>query len=170
MNRQEKESYLREYEVLKKKGKPFFPYAVMKDSVMALVVVIVIAVMALFLGAEHPEVAELRSNLGLIYEAQGDLRAARRAQVTAYDRALSRLVALERLGLPDEQSADGHPQQVVAAIRPEGGGGRSGRQGRWHGFSNEPPRARGGSAGSVGRRPVCPSSAHREIVRPVRSV
>jgi menaquinol-cytochrome c reductase cytochrome b/c subunit len=53
MNRQEKESYLREYEVLKKKGKPFFPYAVMKDSVMALVVVIVIAVMALFLGAEQ---------------------------------------------------------------------------------------------------------------------
>jgi menaquinol-cytochrome c reductase cytochrome b/c subunit len=53
MNRQEKESYLREYEVLKKKGKPFFPYAVMKDSVMALIVVIVIAVMALFLGAEQ---------------------------------------------------------------------------------------------------------------------
>jgi menaquinol-cytochrome c reductase cytochrome b/c subunit len=53
MNRQEKESYLREYEVLKKKGKPFFPYAVMKDSVMALVVVIVIAVMAIFLGAEQ---------------------------------------------------------------------------------------------------------------------
>jgi menaquinol-cytochrome c reductase cytochrome b/c subunit len=53
MNRQEKESYLREYEVLKKKGKPFFPYAVMKDSVMALIVVIVIAVMAIFLGAEQ---------------------------------------------------------------------------------------------------------------------
>jgi menaquinol-cytochrome c reductase cytochrome b/c subunit len=53
MNRQEKEQYLREYEVLKKKGKPFFPYAVMKDSVMALIVVIVIAVMSIFLGAEQ---------------------------------------------------------------------------------------------------------------------
>ena len=28
MNQAEKEQYLREYEVLKKKGKPFFPYAV----------------------------------------------------------------------------------------------------------------------------------------------
>ena len=36
MNRAEKEQYLREYEVLKKKGKPFFPYAIMKDSTMAL--------------------------------------------------------------------------------------------------------------------------------------
>jgi mono/diheme cytochrome c family protein len=53
MNRQEKEQYLREYEALKKKGKPFFPYAVMKDSVMALIVVVVIIVMALFLGAEQ---------------------------------------------------------------------------------------------------------------------
>ncbi len=53
MNRQEKEQYLREYEVLKKKGKPFFPYAVMKDSVMALVVVLVIVVMSIFLGAEQ---------------------------------------------------------------------------------------------------------------------
>ncbi len=53
MNRQEKEEYLREYEVLKKKGKPFFPYAIMKDSVMALIVVAVIVVMALWLGAEQ---------------------------------------------------------------------------------------------------------------------
>ncbi|MBA2523411.1 MAG: cytochrome B, partial [Solirubrobacterales bacterium] len=53
MNRQEKEQYLREYEVMKKKGKPFFPYAIMKDSVMALIVVIVIVVMALVLGAEQ---------------------------------------------------------------------------------------------------------------------
>ncbi len=52
MNRQEKEQYLREYEVLKKKGKPFFPYAVMKDSAMALIVVLVIMVMSLWLGAE----------------------------------------------------------------------------------------------------------------------
>jgi menaquinol-cytochrome c reductase cytochrome b/c subunit len=49
----EKEEYLREYEVLKKKGKPFFPYAVAKDSAMFLVVFLVIAVMALVLGAEQ---------------------------------------------------------------------------------------------------------------------
>ena len=53
MNRQDKEQYLREYEVLKKKGKPFFPYAVLKDSAMALIVVGVIIVMAVILGAEQ---------------------------------------------------------------------------------------------------------------------
>jgi menaquinol-cytochrome c reductase cytochrome b/c subunit len=39
--------------VLKKKGKPFFPYAVLKDSTMAFVVLIVVAVMSLVLGAEQ---------------------------------------------------------------------------------------------------------------------
>jgi menaquinol-cytochrome c reductase cytochrome b/c subunit len=53
MNRAEKEAYLQEYELLKKKGKPFFPYAVMKDATMALVVVGVIVMMALVLGAEQ---------------------------------------------------------------------------------------------------------------------
>jgi menaquinol-cytochrome c reductase cytochrome b/c subunit len=53
VNGAEKEAYLREYEALKKKGKPFFPYAVMKDSMMALIVVVVIMVMALVLGAEQ---------------------------------------------------------------------------------------------------------------------
>ena len=53
MDRAQKEEYLREYEVMKKKGKPFFPYAVMKDSVMALIVVLVIATMSIFLGAEQ---------------------------------------------------------------------------------------------------------------------
>src|ERR671936_267991 len=58
MNRAEKEQYLREYEILKKKGKPFFPYAVLKDSTMALIVVLVIALMSLVLGAEQgPKVA-----------------------------------------------------------------------------------------------------------------
>ncbi len=52
MNRAEKEAYLRDYELLKKEGKPFFPYAVMKDSTMALVVVLVIVLMSLVLGAE----------------------------------------------------------------------------------------------------------------------
>jgi menaquinol-cytochrome c reductase cytochrome b/c subunit len=53
MNRAEKEQYLREYELLKKQGKPFFPYAVMKDSTMALIVVLVIALLAIMLGAEQ---------------------------------------------------------------------------------------------------------------------
>jgi len=53
MNNAEKERYLREYEVLKKKGKPFLPYAILKDSAMALIVVVVIIVMALVLGAEQ---------------------------------------------------------------------------------------------------------------------
>ena len=52
MNNAEKEEYLREYEVLKKKGKPFFPYAITKDSAMFLVVAIVMIVMSLVLGAE----------------------------------------------------------------------------------------------------------------------
>jgi menaquinol-cytochrome c reductase cytochrome b/c subunit len=53
VNGAEKEAYLREYEALKKKGKPFFPYAVLKDSIMALIVVLVIAALALILGAEQ---------------------------------------------------------------------------------------------------------------------
>jgi quinol-cytochrome oxidoreductase complex cytochrome b subunit len=52
VNRAEKERYLREYEVLKKKGKPFFPYAVLKDSTMALIVAGVIVLMSIMLGAE----------------------------------------------------------------------------------------------------------------------
>src|ERR687891_40778 len=53
MKRAEKEAYLRDYEVLKKKGKPFFPYAVLKDATMALVVAILIVVMSILLGAEQ---------------------------------------------------------------------------------------------------------------------
>src|SRR5918996_1113487 len=53
MNRQEKERYLQDYEAAKKKGKPFFPYAVLKDSAMAFIVVLVIVFMALMLGAEQ---------------------------------------------------------------------------------------------------------------------
>jgi len=53
MNRREKQQYLEEYEVLKKKGKPFFPYAVLKDSTMALIVVATAVVMSLLLGAEQ---------------------------------------------------------------------------------------------------------------------
>ncbi|MGH2951176.1 MAG: c-type cytochrome [Solirubrobacterales bacterium] len=53
MKSAEKESYLREYEVLKKKGKPFFPYAVLKDATMMMVTAGVIVAMALVLGAEQ---------------------------------------------------------------------------------------------------------------------
>lgn len=49
----EKELYLRQYEVLKKKGKPFFPYAVLKDTAMAFVVLVVVVIMSLVLGAEQ---------------------------------------------------------------------------------------------------------------------
>jgi quinol-cytochrome oxidoreductase complex cytochrome b subunit len=52
MNQLEKEEYLREYALLKTKGKPFFPYAIAKDSAMAVVVLIVIILMSLILGAE----------------------------------------------------------------------------------------------------------------------
>src|SRR5687767_6745483 len=52
MNRAEKEKYLREYSVLKAQGKPFFPYAVAKDSIMAAIVVGIIVLMSLILGAE----------------------------------------------------------------------------------------------------------------------
>ena len=52
MNRREKEAYLREYALLKSKGKPFFPYAVAKDGVMACIVMLSIILMSLILGAE----------------------------------------------------------------------------------------------------------------------
>ena len=52
MNQREKEEYLREYALLKAKGKPFFPYAVAKDAVMMMVVMAVIIAMSIVLGAE----------------------------------------------------------------------------------------------------------------------
>jgi menaquinol-cytochrome c reductase cytochrome b/c subunit len=52
MNKREKEAYLREYALLKSQGKPFFPYAVAKDSVMAAIVLLVIILMSIILGAE----------------------------------------------------------------------------------------------------------------------
>lgn len=52
MDRVEKEQYLREYSYLKSKGKPFFPYAVGKDGLMACIVLLVIIMMSLILGAE----------------------------------------------------------------------------------------------------------------------
>jgi menaquinol-cytochrome c reductase cytochrome b/c subunit len=50
MKPRDKEQYLREYQILKSQGKPFFPYAVLKDSVMAAIVLTVIIAMAIILG------------------------------------------------------------------------------------------------------------------------
>jgi ubiquinol-cytochrome c reductase cytochrome b subunit/menaquinol-cytochrome c reductase cytochrome b/c subunit len=61
MNAREKEQYLREYAVLKSQGKPFFPYAVMKDSLMACIVMLVIITMAIVFGAELGPKADLTS-------------------------------------------------------------------------------------------------------------
>ena len=52
MNAREKEQYLREYNVLKGQGKPFFPYAILKDGIMASIVLTTIIAMAIILGAE----------------------------------------------------------------------------------------------------------------------
>jgi menaquinol-cytochrome c reductase cytochrome b/c subunit len=50
VNQQEKEQYLREYSMLKNEGKPFFPYAVAHDSMMAVIVMAVIIFLALYMG------------------------------------------------------------------------------------------------------------------------
>ena len=52
MTQAEKEQYLRDYAILKAKGKPFFPYAVAKDSIMAAIVVLTIAALSIIFGAE----------------------------------------------------------------------------------------------------------------------
>ncbi|MDO9410156.1 c-type cytochrome [Patulibacter sp.] len=52
MNQREKEEYLREYAVLKAQGKPFFPYIIVKDGVMMIVVIGTIMLLSLLLGGE----------------------------------------------------------------------------------------------------------------------
>jgi menaquinol-cytochrome c reductase cytochrome b/c subunit len=52
VNQAEKEAYLREYAILKNEGEPFFPYSVAKDSLMAMIVILLIAFLALLFGAE----------------------------------------------------------------------------------------------------------------------
>jgi menaquinol-cytochrome c reductase cytochrome b/c subunit len=52
VNQREKEEYLREYSIQKSQGKPFFPYAVAKDSLMGVVVIAIIITMSIVLGAE----------------------------------------------------------------------------------------------------------------------
>lgn len=50
MNQREKEEYLREYGMLKAEGKPFFPYAVAKDALMACIVMAIIIAASLVFG------------------------------------------------------------------------------------------------------------------------
>ena len=52
MDTRQKEEYLREYSVLKGQGKPFFPYAIAKDGIMATITICVIILMAVLFGAE----------------------------------------------------------------------------------------------------------------------
>jgi menaquinol-cytochrome c reductase cytochrome b/c subunit len=52
VNQSEKESYLREYSLLKNEGHPFVPYAVAKDAIMAVIVMAVILFLAAMFGAE----------------------------------------------------------------------------------------------------------------------
>jgi mono/diheme cytochrome c family protein len=52
VNAREREQYLREYSILKNQGKPFFPYAVAKDSLMACITLAAIILMAVLFGAE----------------------------------------------------------------------------------------------------------------------
>jgi menaquinol-cytochrome c reductase cytochrome b/c subunit len=52
MNQAEKEQYLRDYSLLKARGKPFYPYAVAKDSVMAMIVLFTIVGLSIIFGAE----------------------------------------------------------------------------------------------------------------------
>src|ERR687890_1289764 len=52
MDAREREQYLREYSILKNQGKPFFPYAIMKDSTMAAITIGVIVLMSILFGAE----------------------------------------------------------------------------------------------------------------------
>jgi hypothetical protein len=52
VNAREREQYLREYSIQKNQGKPFFPYAIMKDSTMAAITIGVIVLMSILFGAE----------------------------------------------------------------------------------------------------------------------
>jgi quinol---cytochrome c reductase cytochrome c subunit, bacillus type len=52
VDQRQKEQYLREYGIQKSLGKPFFPYAILKDGTMACVVLAVIITMSIVLGAE----------------------------------------------------------------------------------------------------------------------
>ena len=52
MDQRQREQYLREYGILKAQGKPFFPYAILKDGTMAAITLAVIILLSVILGAE----------------------------------------------------------------------------------------------------------------------
>jgi menaquinol-cytochrome c reductase cytochrome b/c subunit len=52
VNARERDEYLRAYSIQKGQGKPFFPYAIAKDSLMACVVLAVIILLSILFGAE----------------------------------------------------------------------------------------------------------------------
>jgi menaquinol-cytochrome c reductase cytochrome b/c subunit len=52
MDARQKEQYTREYSILKNQGKPFWPYAIVKDGTMASITLFVIIALAVILGAE----------------------------------------------------------------------------------------------------------------------
>jgi menaquinol-cytochrome c reductase cytochrome b/c subunit len=52
VDQRQKEQYLREYGILKAQGKPFFPYAILKDGTMAAITLAVIILLSVILGAE----------------------------------------------------------------------------------------------------------------------
>ena len=68
MDARDKEQYLREYYILKGKGKPFFPYAVFKDGAMACIVMLVIIVMSIVLGGliTKRDVGEFKAKMSTV--------------------------------------------------------------------------------------------------------
>lgn len=58
MKKEEREAYLRKYAKQKKKGIPFFPNAVFKDVVVALVVFVAIVLLAWFVGTSLEDIAD----------------------------------------------------------------------------------------------------------------
>lgn len=58
MKKEEQERYLEEYAEAKRKGIPFFPDAVFKDAVVAVIVFIIIVGLAIFVGASLEEIAD----------------------------------------------------------------------------------------------------------------
>src|SRR3989304_7552691 len=58
MNEQEKQAYLQGYKKAKEKGVPFFPDAIIKDALVALVIFLILVALTYFLGAPLEEQAD----------------------------------------------------------------------------------------------------------------
>ena len=117
MDAREKEQYLREYSALKAKGKPFFPYAVGKDSLMAVIVLIVIILMSLILGAELISGAQAQA-LGVVQWAlPGDELAAWTAALAQRLSAMPKaaLAANKRcIAAQSDPARDGYAEELAA--------------------------------------------------------